>query len=214
MGQPLEDIADVEDKDGIVNGTLRYEPSWSSGEADVAPWVERALRERPCSVEEAEREWVHRRLARMGHDANSRGHHFAAHAWFECACCVRRGPTELLSATNMRLRFGQVTLAAMVYKRMLSTPELLSEAQRGVAERKLKEANEAREARQREGQLPLEDEFGQLVFVPDSTLHAADSRRLLPILRQQGHLCNGEEEYEGACYWYTTTSTQLLEYND
>lgn len=63
--------------------TPRYELLWKADEIDPA-MVEHALRQRLWFTNDEQRAWVHRRVVALGHDANTRGHHFVAHSWFEC----------------------------------------------------------------------------------------------------------------------------------
>jgi len=196
-------VADDDSADGADTQPCapRYELSWRFDEVDPAT-VEHALRERICVSDDEQQDWLHRRLVGLGHDANARGHHFMAHSWFECAFCVKGSTADLLSSVNMRLKLAQPTLVALLYGRALQME--LTEAQREMIRRKLKEAQDAAAQRQQDGGggLSLEDEFGQLTSAPASQLGHHDTQRMLRLLRHEGHACNRAHDYDQACHWF------------
>ena len=130
---------------GAALVTPRYEPSWFFDEIDDN-LVESCLRPRRREPLDSDtREWLHKQLVACGHEANGRGHHCMAHAWFECAYQTKEDLSAFISSVNMRMRLGQWTLAGRVYERLLQGK--LTDAQRGVVERKLKEATHAKTSR-------------------------------------------------------------------
>ena len=50
------------------------------------------------------------------------GHHLMAQAYFESAFNVKEDISALVSAVNMRLKQGQLALAASVYLKLLAEP--------------------------------------------------------------------------------------------
>ena len=65
--------------------TPRYEPSWFYEDVDPS-LLDACMRPRRReALDVGTRDWLHKQLVACGHEANGRGHHFMAHAWFECA---------------------------------------------------------------------------------------------------------------------------------
>ncbi|KAL1528921.1 hypothetical protein AB1Y20_010243 [Prymnesium parvum] len=130
---------------GAALSTPRYEPSWFFDEIDDA-LVDACMRPRRREQVSGEtREWLYRHLLACGHEANAKGHHFMAHAWFECAYLTKDDLSAFISSVNMRMRLGQATLASRLYERLLQ--RTLTDAHREVVERKLKEATGAKTSR-------------------------------------------------------------------
>jgi len=187
--------------DAAYPHTPRYEPSWFFEEIREE-MLDQCMRERvhmQLDDDEA-RDWFHKHLMLLGHAANARGHHYLAHGWFECAYCVKGTATELLSSINMRLKLGQCNLAKCLYQRVLSLD--LTEPQREVAARKLNEAEEAAAERASTIHGRMEDELEQLILDQPSSLSPADLQSLLRLLRQQGHVANGQRDFESAQLWF------------
>lgn len=80
----LDIIAEGQASEGMI-ATPRYEPSWFFEDVDDI-FVDACLRSRRREQMEPQiREWLCKYLIACGHEANSRGHHFTALAWFESA---------------------------------------------------------------------------------------------------------------------------------
>jgi hypothetical protein len=96
-------------RDGPVV-TPRYEPAWFFEDipAELVAHCLRPRRREPLDADA--REWLYKQLVAHGHEANGKGQHIMAHAWFECAWCVkddisRCAPDELalpVPACHMR----------------------------------------------------------------------------------------------------------------
>mmetsp|Transcript_2852 Transcript_2852/g.8286 ORF Transcript_2852/g.8286 Transcript_2852/m.8286 type:complete len:235 (+) Transcript_2852:7-711(+) len=187
-------IADDKDEQQTRwNCTPRYEVLWSPEDIDPA-CLTHALRKRPWFQGDRQREWVHKRVVALGHEANARGHHFIAHSCFECAFCAKGSTADLISSINMRLKLGQPTLAGLLYRRVLHFT--LTRAQRELVERKLTEASAMCKKREEVGCSVMEDEFGQLTSPPKFSFGYVERQQLIRFIRQEGHTCKREREYE------------------
>eukprot|EP00965_Chrysotila_dentata_P121033 4003349-Pleurochrysis_carterae.AAC.1 len=107
----------------------RFETSWSESvvRSDL---VDHCLRPRPSApLDDDTSKWLHKQLITAGHEENKRGHHLAAHSWFECAYCISGSALDLISSINMRLKFGQCHMAKALYQRVLEMDVGLTEEQ-------------------------------------------------------------------------------------
>ena len=186
---------------------------------------QRALRPRPrgFEIKDTEARILSRQLLKLGRVANGAGEHIMAHSFFECAYGARTENIAcLIAATNMRLKLGQLRLAAFIYSRLLSdwTAWGLTEDQRAMVERKGAEAAAAIARRER---LPHgaivkeEDEVAQLLAnryasVLDfgceggsgeaSVEAATEWSDLTYLLRRHGHAANAAGDVEAAQQWF------------
>ena len=189
----------------IVQSTPRYEPSWFH--EDISPeLVQQCLRPRhrtwTASMDPEVRDFMHKRLMAYGHDANGRGFHFMAHSWFETAYLAKDDLNAFISSINMRLRLGQAALASRLYDQLLRGE--LTDAQREVVDRKLKEVTHAKTARQHAPRLPaiVQDEVAQLLTPvgdePALPTASEDRAHVVRLLRQCGHATNAAGDVESA----------------
>ena len=124
-----DDVAEG-DMESLFPHTPRNDSSWFGTEPS-ADLIEQALRPGHCAVPEGDlRDWMHRRIAKIGHAFNEAGDTLMAHTWFECAYASKAGSADLLSAVNMRLKLGQWAMAEQLYKHIVKMD--LSESQREV----------------------------------------------------------------------------------
>ena len=129
----------------------------------------------------------------LGRLANELSDHLMAQAFFESAYNAKDDISALVSSVNMRLKLGQLALAASVYRKLLTDDWDLPAALRETVGRKLAEANEAMAVR---AQQPaplrlLEDEVAQLLRDRRGTLGSdADEELFRRLLRKQGHAAN------------------------
>lgn len=182
------------------------EPSWSWAAVGRAV-VDQVLRPRTRPSSSTTQNQLNKRLTALGHATNAAGDHVMALTFFEAAFSAKDDAAALLSAINMRLKLGQLTLAAAVYTRLLEEPNKwgLGAQETELARRKLEEANEAAERRAREPRRvrPLEDEIAQLLRDRrDSLPEASEADSLAKMLRTQGHAANEAADYEGAQTWF------------
>ena len=163
------------------------------------------LRKRvPLQLSAEERESLPHRLAKMGHACNEDGDHAMAHSFFESAYAVKHDVTHLISATNMRLRLGEITLAIRTYERLKPPDFHLSPAQREIVARKLAEATAAEASRARAPWKwrPLEDEVMQLLRPRRTGLDDAEAVCMARTMRRQGHVSNESSDVASAQLWF------------
>lgn len=180
--------------------TSAREPSWAwqaAGEALVTQVLRPRIRLGPPAIRPAESELVHRSCLVLGHAANDAQRHLLAQACFESAFNAKDDYSALISAINMRLKLGQCTLAAALYKRLLDEGLLPTEPQRELVRRKLVQAEEAIETRSRAAPsgsaTSLQDEVAELVAPLPRGAWAPRSSELdemVKLLRRQGHASN------------------------
>ena len=138
-----DDVAEG-DMESLFPHTPRNDSSWFGTEPS-ADLIEQALRPGHCAVPEGDlRDWMHRRIAKIGHAFNEAGDTLMAHTWFECAYASKAGSADLLSAVNMRLKLGQWAMAEQLYKHIVKMD--LSESQREVWLQSLARAEPSQES--------------------------------------------------------------------
>ena len=195
--------------------TPRYEPAWFYDE--IPPeLISQCLRPRRReSLDTETRDWLYRQLMTFGHAANAAGHHFMAHAWFECGFCTKDDISSFISSVNMRLRLGQHSLAAKLYEQLLGTK--LTEAQGLVVNRKLKEATQAKTSRShvtKPATFPQDEVAQVLTAAALVEMQEGDLERLIRLLRRHGHAANEADDFEAAHLWFdcaVTISQQLAD---
>eukprot|EP00322_Chrysochromulina_rotalis_P003270 CAMPEP_0115851200 /NCGR_PEP_ID=MMETSP0287-20121206/12359_1 /TAXON_ID=412157 /ORGANISM="Chrysochromulina rotalis, Strain UIO044" /LENGTH=303 /DNA_ID=CAMNT_0003305225 /DNA_START=18 /DNA_END=929 /DNA_ORIENTATION=+ len=205
----VEDVAEGDDEmDSLFPHTPRHHASWFEAEP-AAELIEQCLRPGHCGLPDDEtREWLHRRLAQLGHAFNDAGNHLMAHTWFESAYAANATVVDLISAANMRLKLGQWALVEQLYKQIMRME--LNDGQREVAERKLAEVTALKE-----GSAPhpgcsrptSADSAMELASLLDAapvvaaTL-PADAQHLLQLVRSCGFAANAAGDFEAAQNWF------------
>lgn len=186
--------------------TVTHEPSWTWANVGSA-LCDHALRPRCRLPLTMQHETIlHQWLLYLGRAANENSEHVMAHAYFESAYNCKDDISALLSATNMRLKLGQLSLVQAMYKRLLTEPQwLLKAQQREMITRKLAEATEAAAARSRATGRPLrllEDEIAQLLRDRRSLVPQEEADLFVRLTRRQGHVANDAGDFEAARLWF------------
>ena len=187
------------------------EPSWTWGTIGEA-MADHLLRpRRRMQLHPQEALTLHRQLLVLGRAANEVGHHLMAQAYFESAFNAKEDVAALVSAVNMRLKLGQLALAAAAYRKLLLEPPRY-ELPSGVRETVVRKLAEAREGIARRARAPapvrhLEDEVAQLLrhrggLAPTMAASADDEALFLRLLRKQGHAANEANDAGAAQLWF------------
>ena len=187
--------------------TPRHSSKWY--ERDPSPeLVQQCLRPGHCGLRrEEERDWLHGKLVSLGHAFNERGELLMAQAWFQCSYAIKPTPSNLLSAANMRLKLGQHALAEELYRRIVRME--LHDEQREMVYRKLGEATTLKSlpisSQSTTRQSSPSAELPALLSAPaivSAALAAADSAKMLPLLRVCAFAANKAADFEAASLWF------------
>ena len=202
--QKVAGVAEGDDNmDSLFPHTPRHDQTWYEAEP-AAELIEQCLRPGHCALDEGDmRDWLHKRLATLGHAANDAGSTLMAQTWFECSYAAKGEVTALLSSTNMRFKLGQWSLAQQLYTNILSME--LTEPQREAAQRKLGEVADKAASRAVPPKLEPADELQALLSaqgVPSGALKEVEAERVLQLLRTCGFAANKAGDFEAAQNWF------------